>query len=210
MRVLGLAASPRRGGNTDLLLAELLKGAAGKGAEVKTFYLNDMKIMPCQHCDACFKAGKCKYGDDMQGIYNELEQADVIVLASPIQFSGPSAPLKAMIDRCQTLWAKKYILKIPPLSRDRIRKGFLISVGARRLPDMFGPTRGIVQTWYHVLEIESAGEMLISRVDEKGAILKQPEALQKAFDAGQKLADPNIYKIEELPPKADNIPPNAS
>ena len=68
----------------------------------------------------------------MQQIYAELEQADVIVLASPVQFSGPPAAVKAMIDRCQCLWARKYVLKIPPLSRERKRKGFLISVGARR------------------------------------------------------------------------------
>ena len=67
----------------------------------------------------------------MQKIYDELEQADVIVLASPVQFSGPPAAVKAMIDRCQCLWARKYVLKIAPLSRERKRKGFLISVGAR-------------------------------------------------------------------------------
>ena len=66
MKILGIAGSPRRNGNTDLLLAEFLKGAASKGAEVKTIYLNDLKITPCQHCDSCFKAGKCKIQDDMQ------------------------------------------------------------------------------------------------------------------------------------------------
>ncbi len=189
MKVLGIAGSPRRDGNTDLLLAEFMRGAVSKGAEVKTIYPNQLKITPCQHCDACLKEGKCRIQDDMQQIYAELEQADVIVLASPVQFSGPPAPVKAMIDRCQCLWAKKYVLKIPPLSRERIRKGFLISVGATRMKDMFVPILQIVKTWFHVLEIEYAGELLLSKVDEKGAILKQPEALQKAFDEGQKLAE---------------------
>ena len=189
MKILGIAGSPRRNGNTDLLLAEFLKGAVSKGAEVKTIYLNDLKISPCQHCDSCFKAGKCKIQDDMQTIYAELEKADVIVLASPVQFPGPPATVKAMIDRCQCLWAKKYILKTAPLSRERIRKGFLISVGGTRMKDMFEPKLQIVKTWFHVLEIEYAGELLFSKADEKGAILKQPEALQKAYEAGQKLAE---------------------
>ena len=189
MKILGLAGSPRRNGNTDLLLAEFLRGAAAKGAEVKTIYLNNLKIAGCQHCDDCFKEGKCKIQDNMQQIYTELEDADVIVLASPVQFSGPPAPVKAMIDRCQSLWAKKYVLKIAPLSREKIRKGFLISVGARRMKDMFEPTIAIVKTWFHVLEVEYAGELLFSKIDEKGAILKQPEALQKAYEAGQKLAE---------------------
>ena len=189
MKILGLAGSPRRNGNTDLLLAEFLKGAVGKGAEVKTIYLNNLKITHCEHCDSCFKVGKCKIQDDMQMVYKELEQADIIVLASPVQFSGPPATVKAMIDRCQSLWARKYVLKIPSLSRERIRKGFLISVGGTRMKDMFEPTRGIVKTWFHVLEIEPVGELLFAKVDEKGAILKQPEALQKAYEAGQKLAE---------------------
>ena len=80
MKILGLAGSPRRNGNTDLLLAEFLRGAAAKGAEVKTIYLNNLKIAGCQHCDDCFKEGKCKIQDNMQQIYTELEDADVIVL----------------------------------------------------------------------------------------------------------------------------------
>ena len=189
MKILGLAGSPRRSGNTDLLLAEFLRGAVSKGSEVKTIYLDKLKISPCQHCDSCFKEGKCKIKDDMQMVYKELEQADIIVLASPIQFSGPPATVKAMIDRCQSLWARKCVLKIPPLSRERKRKGFLISVGARRMKNMFAPTLQIVKTWFHVMEVEDAGELLLSGVDEKGAILKQPETLQKAFEAGQKLAE---------------------
>jgi multimeric flavodoxin WrbA len=125
----------------------------------------------------------------MQQIYNELEQADVIVLASPIQFSGPPALVKAMIDRCQCLWSRKYVLKIPPLSRERKRKGFLISVGGTRMKDMFEPTLEIVKTWFHVLEVEYAGELLFQKMDEKGAVLKQPDTLQQAYEAGQKLAE---------------------
>lgn len=192
MKLLGIAGSPRRNGNTDLLLAELLKGAAGKGAEVKTIYLSNMNINPCQHCDFCLKEGKCRINDDMQQIYDQLEQADVIVIASPVQFLGPPAQLKAMIDRCQCLWARKYKLEIPPLSRERKRRGFLISVGATGIKNMFEPTRAILKTWFHVLEIEDAGEIVISRIDEKGAILKQPDALQKAFQAGQNLAEQTI------------------
>ena len=189
MKILGIAGSPRRDGNTDLLLAELLKGAAGKGAEVNTIYLNRLKYIPCQHCDACLKEGKCRYQDDMQQVYAELEKADVEVLASPVQFSGPPAAVKAMIDRCQCLWARKYVLKTAPLSREKKRKGFLISVGGTGMKNMFEPTLEIVKTWFHVLEIEYAGDLLLSKIDEKGAVLKQPEAMQKAFEAGQKLAE---------------------
>ncbi len=189
MKVLGIAGSPRRGGNTDLLLAEFLRGAASKGAEVKTIILDELTIAFCQHCDACLKKGKCKLQDDMQMIYRELEEADRIVLASPVQFAGVSAQMKTMIDRCQALWARKYVLKIPPLGDRRERKGFFISVAGRRTPTLFEPSLATVKAFFRVLDIAYAGELLFSSIDEKGEILKHPDAMSQAFLAGQKLAE---------------------
>jgi len=189
MKVLGIAGSPRRDGNTDMLLAEVMRGAASQGAEVKTIILNDLKITPCQHCDACLEKGNCKVQDDMQMVYRELEQADRIVLASPIQFTGVTAQMKAMIDRFQALWARKYVLKIPPLGSERERKGFFISVGGRKIADLFEPALVMVKTVFRILDITYAGELLFPGVDEKGAIAKHPDALHQAFLAGQKLVE---------------------
>ena len=188
-KVLGIAGSPRRGGNTDILLAEVLRGVASKGAATKTLVLSKMKIKPCQHCDGCLKDGCCIIQDDMQQVYKELEEADVIVLASPVQFMAPTAELKAMIDRCQAMWARKYVLKTPPLNTVKARQGFFISVGGRKISDLFGPSLVIVKTFFRILNINYAGDLLFPSIDEKGAILKQAGALQQAFEAGEKLAD---------------------
>lgn len=189
MKVLGIAGSPRRGGNTDMLLAEVMRGAASKGADVKTIILNDLKITPCQHYDYCLKTGECKIQDDMQMVYQELEQADRIVLASPIQFMGLTAQMKAMIDRCQSLWARKYVLKVPPLGDRRERKGLFISVGGRKQDSLFTPARTVVRTFFRVLDITYAGELLFPLTDKKGVIAKHPDALHQAFLAGQKLVE---------------------
>ena len=189
MKVLGIDGSPRRGGNTDLLLDEVMKGAAGRGAKVKTIILNNLKVTPCQHCDACLEAGNCRMQDDMQMVYRELEAADRIVLASPIQFMTLTAQMKAMIDRCQALWARKYVLKIPPLESSRERKGLFISVGALKIPNLFEPALVTVKTLFRVLNITYGGELLFPGVDEKGAIAKHPDALKQAFLAGQKLVE---------------------
>ena len=189
MRVLGIAGSPRRGGNTDLLLAEVMKGAASRGAEVKTIVLNDLKIAPCQHCDACLETGRCKVKDDMQMVYRELENADRIVLASPLHFMGVTAQMKAMIDRCQALWARKYVLKLPPLGNRRERKGLFISVGGRKIDNLFEPALATVKTLFRILDVTYAGELLFPGVDEKGAIAKHPDALRQAFLAGQELVE---------------------
>ncbi len=174
MRVLGLAGSPRRGGNTDLLLAQAMKGAQSQGAEVKTIILNDLEVTPCQHCDACLEAGKCRIEDDMQMVYRELERADRIVLASPLHFMGVTAQAKAMIDRCQALWARKYVLKKPPLGDRRQRRGLFISVGGRKVANLFESALVTVKSLFRVLDITYAGELLFAGIDEKGAIKKAP------------------------------------
>ena len=189
MKVIGIAGSPRRGGNTDLLLGEVLRGAISKGAEVKTIVLNDLNITPCQHCDACLEKGECRIEDDMQMVYRELEESDRIVLASPIQFMTVTAQAKAMIDRCQALWARKYVLEIPPLGNQRERKGLFISVGGRNIANLFEPALATVKTLFRILDITYAGELLFPGIDEKGDIAKHPDALQQAFLAGQKLVE---------------------
>jgi len=189
LKVLGIAGSPRRGGNTDLLLTEVMRGAASRGAEVKTIILNDLNIAPCQHCDACLEAGRCQVEDDMQMVYRELEQADRLVLASPIHFMGLTAQAKAMIDRCQALWARKYILKTPPLGNRRERKGLFVSVGGRRVANLFEPALATVKSLFKVLDITYAGELVFPGVDEKGTITKYSDALRQAFLAGQKLVE---------------------
>jgi multimeric flavodoxin WrbA len=189
LMVLGIAGSSRRGGNTDLLLAEVMKGAASRGAKVKSIILNDLKIAPCQHCDSCLETGKCSIEDDMQMVYNELEQADRVVLASPIQFMGVTAQVKAMIDRCQALWARKYVLNKPPLGDRRERKGLFVSVGGRKTTNLFEGGLLTVKSLFTVLDIMYAGELVFPGVDEKGEILKNPNALKQAFISGQKLVE---------------------
>lgn len=189
VRVIGIAGSPRRGGNTDMLLEEVLKGAASKDAETKSIVINKMNITPCQHCDACLEDGECTIKDDMQDLYKEVEQADVIVLASPIQFMGVTAPMKAFIDRFQSRWARKYVLERPPLGDDKPRKGFFISVGGTKLKNLFEPALVMVKSFFFILNVEYAGELVFKGIDEKGAIADHPDALKQAFAAGQKLVE---------------------
>ncbi len=189
MKVLGISGSPRKGGNTDTLLAEILRGAADKGAETKTIHLNRMKFVTCQHCDGCLKDGNCVIKDEMQDIYPEFEQADVIILATPIQFMGMTAPMKAMIDRFQARWARKYVLKIPPLGEIKPRKGFLIAVGGTKYKNIFDSPLIIVKTFFLLMDIEYAGDILLREIDEKGAINDHPEALKQAYETGQKLVE---------------------
>jgi multimeric flavodoxin WrbA len=190
MKVLGIGGSPRKGGNTDMLLSRFMEGAASQGAEVKTLSACRLKIAGCVHCDACYERGVCRVKDDMQTVYQEMEAADRIVLASPLHFMTVTAQMKALIDRCQALWARKYILKIPPLGDNRERKGFFISVGGRRtIPNLFEAELVTIKNLFKMINVIYSGDILISGIDAKGDILKHPEALEQAFQAGQKFVE---------------------
>ncbi len=188
LKVLGIAGSPRRDGNTDHLLQQVLAGASSHGAETKTVVLSELNISPCRHCDGCIKTGKCVVEDDMQWIHADLREFDRIVLASPIFFMGATAQTKAMIDRCQALWVIKYVLKLPvAINPGKERRGIFVSVGGTRLANLFQPTMATVKSWFTTLEIGYTGELVFSGIDEKEAILRHPTALKDAFAVGQKL-----------------------
>ncbi len=189
MKVLGIFGSPRRGGNTELLLEEALRGAEKEGAETERLYLSEIAITPCKECHGCDRTGSCVILDDMQKVYPKLLEADVVILASPIFFYGVTAWAKALIDRSQAFWSKKYLLKDPSLGGEgKKRKGFFISVGATKGKKVFDGAILTVKYFFDVLNAEYAGELVFRGVEAKGDILKHPEALRQAHEAGRRLA----------------------
>ncbi len=99
MKILGLCFSPRKKGNTELVINEALKGAEAAGAEVEFYSVAGKNIKPCEGCRSCNKTGECKIKDDMQEIFPRLLAADGIIFGSPIYFYGMTAQAKAVIDR---------------------------------------------------------------------------------------------------------------
>lgn len=106
-KVLILSGSPRRGGNSDLLCDQFLKGAAEAGHTVEKIFLGAKRISPCKACYYCKKSGGvCAIHDDMEEILNQMQAADVIVMASPVYFYSIDAQMKALIDRCVARWTE--------------------------------------------------------------------------------------------------------
>jgi multimeric flavodoxin WrbA len=99
MKIVGLAGSPRKNGNTDTLLQKVAQGAKTQGAETTLFYLNDLNIRGCQACYACKKTGKCAVNDDMTGIYRAIDEANAVIFGSPIYFGRFTAQLAPAMDR---------------------------------------------------------------------------------------------------------------
>ena len=97
--VLVISSSPRRGGNSDALADEFLKGALKSGKAAEKIFLADKKIAYCTGCGACGSTGTCVINDDMRKILDKMIEADVIVLATPVYFYSMCAQLKTLIDR---------------------------------------------------------------------------------------------------------------
>ena len=187
-KVLGIFGSPRKGGNTERLLEEALKGAEKEGADVERLHIVRFHITPCTECLQCLEKGECIIQDDMQKIYPKLLESDIIILASPIFFYGVTAWAKALVDRTQALWARKYILKDPYLGKEgKRRKGFLISVGGTKGQKVFDGAILTAKYFFDVLNADYVGELVFRNMDAQGDILKQRDALLQAFESGRKL-----------------------
>ena len=103
-KVIILSASPRKDGNSDILCKQFKKGAEDAGHDVEQIYLYDKKIGFCRACYACFKTGKCIQQDDMSEILEKMEDANVIVIATPTYFMTMNGMLKNTIDRFLPKW----------------------------------------------------------------------------------------------------------
>ena len=99
MRVLGIVGSPRKNGNTEILMREVLKVAQQAGCETEMFLMSEKQVAPCDACGMCFQVGSCVVQDDMQELYAMMERAQAIVFGSPVYFGSVSAQMKAAMDR---------------------------------------------------------------------------------------------------------------
>jgi multimeric flavodoxin WrbA len=127
MNVLGIVGSPRKDGNTQIMIEEVLSSAREAGAETDIFLVYDKNIQGCDGCGSCAQTGGvCKIKDDMQELYKKMEWADAIAFGSPVYFNYVTAQAKAVIDRtfCY-LFSRKLDGKVaaPVLSLRRIGAG---------------------------------------------------------------------------------------
>jgi len=98
-KVLGIIGSPRKNGNTDIMVTEALKAATENGAETEKIHLSDYDLKPCDGCKTCFETGECHIPDDLMKLYNKVKTADALILGSPVYFHHVTAQMKLFIDR---------------------------------------------------------------------------------------------------------------
>lgn len=183
VRVLGIAGSPRRHGNSERLLEACLEGAREAGAEIDELVVVEAAIPPCRGCNACSSTGECVVRDAMNSVYPRLDAADAIVVASPVYFATVPAVLKALYDRCQPYWARRYVLALDPPPR---RPGALLLAGGGG--DPFGHSCAVATTKsvFAVLSVDYTAEVVVE-ADSPSDVGRHPEALAEARAAGARL-----------------------
>jgi arsenate reductase len=177
--VVGISGSPRRGGNTDDLLAAFLEEARALGAQTEEIIPSSMEIKPCIECRTCEKTGLCRIDDDMQQVYGLMWRADVIAVASPIFFYSVTAYLKALIDRTQCLWARRHLFKLTDPGA-RSRKGIFLSVGATKGEKLFDGATLTMKYFFDAVGATFAGGLYYRRIENPADITKHPTALSDA------------------------------
>lgn len=189
MQILAIAGSPRRGGNTDVLLDQAVAGAESAGAQVERVVLNRLQIAPCIECNRCYETGRCVVQDDFQALYGKVLAADAIMLAAPIFFMNVSGWAKAFIDRFQCLWARKYVLKqpVPPPTGGQKRMAIFLST-AGWSKTRFDCALLTVRSFLVTLDASLVGTLCINGLDDKGAVEQHPEMLEQARALGVQLA----------------------
>lgn len=181
-------SSPRKRGNTELLFDEVVRGAKDAGAKVTEIILRNLHIEPCKEIYGCKKDGRCVIKDDFNELYDRLESCDRMLIATPVFFYAPPAQLKCLIDRCQSFFVRKYILRrpvLPPAAPKR--EMFLVAVGGTKGEKVFDATFLTLKYFLDALDMELANSLLYKGIDEKGDILKHPSAIQEAYEMGLSL-----------------------
>lgn len=190
MLVLGLQGSPRKKGNTADLLAAFLEQARHLGAQTLTVEVDRKHITPCKEYIVCEKKGSCPIDDDMSHeIYPLLRRADAIVAATPIFFYNATAQLKALIDRSQALWARKYRLGLSDPNL-QWRRGFLLAIGATRGKNLFEGLDLTIRYFFDAVGAEYAGSLTYRHIEGPGDMRRHPGLAEDVRDGAARLLEP--------------------
>jgi len=172
-------------GNTASLLDKVLQGAGTGGADIARIDLDKLRFSPCREWDYSKRVKDCRRDDDMAVIFDALDGADAVILASPIFFGSVSAQTKIMIDRFQCAWLDR--TERPAGSGKSRRRGAFISVSAGAREDFFKNASSVARNFFATIGAKCSCELFFPGLAEKDDVLKHPDYLEKAFEAGREI-----------------------
>lgn len=190
-QILVLLGSPRKEMNSETLADHFIAPLEQHGCKIVKLRVSELNIKPCTGCEACQEAGLCILKDDMSIVYDALDQADWVVLVSPIYFNSVSGSLKILIDRCQVYWARKFVLKWPKIKSGRL--GFLLmSAGIRQTPETLYGSRRVADFFFKAQDIVFKDMLCIDRTD-----VAKPEDFEAAYKRAAEMAEQALAVLPE-------------
>lgn len=212
MKVLGFNGSPRKKWSTGTLLESALEGAASQGAETELIHLYDYDFKGCQSCFACkLKAGKsygsCIVNDGLKPILKKIEEADAIIIGSPIYFSNVTGETRSFLERLMFQYLV-YDKNYTSLAKKKIKTGLIytMNVDENRIATVgyeqsfkvmemslkrtFGHSESLFVTDTYQFDDYSKYETSAWDVQAKAKRRAEvfPEDCKKAFDMGLRFA----------------------
>ena len=183
MKILALSASPHANGNSARLVDELLSGAREAGAQTERLDLNRLHIRGCQGDYACKSQGRCVMRDDMQGIYDRIDQADAVVFASPIYMWSVNAQLKTVLDRLFSYLNPDLTSRLP-----RGKRAALLVTQGQPDAGKFLASLEVSTGAMQLLGFEGAELLVAEGMRGLEDAAARPDLIQKARNLGRRLA----------------------
>lgn len=176
-KILVLSSSARKGGNTDLLCDEFIRGAEAAGHSVEKMYVSFMQIKGCIGCRVCQgNGGRCIQKDDMVTVYEKMQSADIIVFASPVYFYSFNAQMKALMDRT---FAIEHVIKD--------KTAYLIATGAAPKPQYMALLADHFSKYLSCFNNIVIGGAIIGCGNTDKGDIKGSHVMQEAYDTGYNL-----------------------
>jgi multimeric flavodoxin WrbA len=184
VKILGLSCSPRKKGNTAILLQETLKGAEAEGADVELASVAGKDLRGCDGCNVCSTKGECHIKDDMHILQEQMIAADGIVFGTPIYFYGMTAQAKTIIDR-------SYGLNRPERSLANKVGGVITVAGSLGLIDA-------IKDFYFFFAIKRMlpANFIAAYATEKGNVTSLVHGMRAAFNMGREMVQLVEKKFE--------------
>ena len=198
MFVLGFQGSPRKKGNTSFLLNNFMQAVEKLGAQTRIIEVTQKNIIPCKEYVVCERKGYCPIDDDVKTeIYPLIRQAEVIVLATPIFFFNMTAQLKAVVDRCQLFWARKYKLKLTDPAK-KTKRGFLLAVGASKGKSLFEGLQLTAKYFFDAIDAGFEGSLTYREIEGPKDMAKHPKVLADIEKSAADLIGPLLGRKKIL------------
>ncbi|MDR2935463.1 MAG: flavodoxin family protein [Candidatus Adiutrix sp.] len=185
MDILALHLSPNQGGTSDVMLDCFAQGVEKAGAKMLRFSVAGRQVEPCRGCGSCNSSGQCVIKDDLAEFYPTLAGARNIVVATSLYFYDVPAKGKALIDRSQALWARRYVLNLKEALKPDGR-GFLLALGATRGKNLFIPVGLSIRYFFDALGLPKTFDTLfLPGLEKPGDLTQRPDLVDSLREAGQ-------------------------